>query len=69
MTYIEDAEYFLRVYFRLDYAAHLRQPVGQREHCERLVLFGQEARELRGYLECASLSLTPPKPPKHPDQW
>ncbi|MBA3716300.1 MAG: hypothetical protein H0W76_28240 [Pyrinomonadaceae bacterium] len=69
VTYIEDAEYFLKVYFRLDYAAHLRQPIGRREHGERLVLFGQEAEEMRGLLERVSLCLTPPKPPKPPDEW
>ena len=24
VTFIEDAEYYLKIYFRLDYAAHLR---------------------------------------------
>ena len=69
VTFIEDAEYWLAVYFRLDYDAHLWQPAKQREHGERLILFGQEARELRGLLECASLSLTPPAPPKSPEEW
>ncbi len=69
VTYIEDAGGWLVVYLRLDYGAHLRQSVGRREHGERLILFGQEARELRGLLECASLCLTPPKPPTQPDEW
>jgi len=69
ITYIEDAAYWLVIYFRLDYAAHLRQPIGRREHGERLVLFGQEAEEMRELLECVSLCLTPPKPPKSPDEF
>jgi len=51
ITYIEDAEYWLVIYFRLDYAAHLRQPFGRRERGERLMLFGQEAEEMRRYLK------------------
>ena len=69
VTFIEDAEYWLAVYFRLDYDAHLWQPAKRREHGERLILFGQEARELRGLLEFISLSLTPPKLPKSHDEW
>ncbi|MBA3712387.1 MAG: hypothetical protein H0W76_08035 [Pyrinomonadaceae bacterium] len=69
VTYIEDAAYWLVIYFRLDYAAHLRQPVGRRERGERLMLFGQEAEEMRGYLARASLCLTPPVPPNSPDEW
>ncbi len=66
---VEDAEYWLAVYFRLDCDAHLWQPAKRREHGERLILFGQEARELRGLLECVSLSLTPPVAPKPPEEW
>jgi hypothetical protein len=69
VNYVEDAEYWLAVYFRLDCDAHLWQPAKRREHGERLILFGQEARELRGLLECVSLSLTPPVPPKPPEEW
>jgi len=69
ITYIEDAAYWLVIYFRLDYAAHLRQPIGQREHGERLVLFSQEAEEMRRYLARASLTLTPPVPPRSSDAW
>jgi len=69
VNYVEDAEYWLAVYFRLDHDAHLWQPAKRREHGERLILFGQEARELRGLLECVSLSLTPPVPPKPPEEW
>ena len=69
VTYIEDAEYWLAVYFRLDHDAQLWQTAKRRERGERLVLFGQEAEEMRGLLERVSLCLTPPKPPKSPDEW
>ncbi len=32
VTFIEDAEYWLAVYFRLDYDAHLWQPAKRHEH-------------------------------------
>lgn len=60
VTYIEDAEYWLAVYIRLDHDAHLRQSVKPRERGERLILFGQEARELRGLLELSYQFRTDP---------
>ena len=38
VTFIEDDVYWIAVYFRLDYYAHLWQPEMQLEHGERIIL-------------------------------
>ncbi|MDQ3652335.1 MAG: hypothetical protein M3458_19100 [Acidobacteriota bacterium] len=69
VTFIEDGDFCLKVYFRLDYDAYLRQPALHRGYGERLYLIGEEAAELRSFLHQHGLMLTPPVPPKPTDEW
>ena len=69
VTFIEDGDFCLKIYFRLDYDAYLRQPAFHRGYGERLYLIGEEATELRSFLYQHGLMLTPPKSPKSPDEW